>query len=78
MAKTIGNFTPYFTEDIKSFLEKEYAINVGKCVGDINPSSNIAKAYSILANDILNIDFSNIDTYQKHSIYNLLRRMGDD
>lgn len=28
--KTIGNFTPYFTEDIKSFLEKEYAINVGK------------------------------------------------
>lgn len=79
-------------EDIKKTLKKEIfntipnnyltlidAINLGQNVGEINPQSNIAKAYSKIAQDILNID---IDTNSKanynHGIFNLLRRMGEE
>ena len=54
------------------------AINLGKCVFDTNPDSNISKAYCSFADKVMNLDFSNIDSPQKHSIYNLLRRMGDE
>ena len=55
------------------------AINLGHTVSEINPHSNIAKAYQNLARELINIDYINLqDTknYNHHGIFNLLRRMG--
>ena len=56
------------------------AINLGNNVGEVNPQSNIAKAYKKIANDILNIDFSTLKTNAKyhHGIFNLLKKMGEE
>ena len=55
------------------------AINLGKCVGEINPQSNIAKAYMGLADEVLKIDFSKLSEKKNfdHGIFNLLKRMGE-
>ena len=55
------------------------AINIGHTVGEINPRSNIAKAYQSLAREIINIDYTNLQNSKNynHGIYNLLRRMGE-
>ncbi len=55
------------------------AINLGHTVSEINPHSNIAKAYQSLARELVNIDYTNLQnakTYN-HGIFNLLRRMGE-
>ena len=56
------------------------AINLGQNVGEINPQSNIAKAYKRIAQEILKIDFSNLNSKvnYNHGIFNLLRRMGEE
>ena len=57
------------------------AINLGRAVGEINPQSNIAKAYAALAEEIINTDFLSLNDSSKstynHGIFNLLRRMGE-
>ena len=55
------------------------AINLGHTVSEINPHSNIAKAYQNLAREIINIDYTNIQNSKNynHGIFNLLRRMGE-
>lgn len=57
------------------------AINRGHPVGEINPQSNIAKAYKQLANEVYNIDFIGLNETNKinynHGVFNLLRRMGE-
>lgn len=55
------------------------AINLGQAVGDINPQSNIAKAYARITDKILELDFAalNKKTNYNHGIFNLLRRMGE-
>lgn len=79
--------------DIKNELQKEIfgiipnnyltlvdAINLGSNVQEVNPQSNIAKAYSKLAQDILNIDFEalNSKANYNHGIFNLLKKMGEE
>ncbi len=53
------------------------AINLGKTVEETNPQSNIAKAYGSLAQEIINLDFSNTHREYNHGIFNILRRMGE-
>ena len=57
------------------------AINRGQALGEVNPQSNIAKAFKNLANEIYNINFTNIiedsKTNYNHGVFNLLRRMGE-
>jgi hypothetical protein len=55
------------------------AINLGQAVGDINPQSNIAKAYSRITDKILKLDFAVLGekTNYNHGIFNLLQRMGE-
>ncbi len=57
------------------------AINIGRAVGEVNPQSNIAKAYKNLANEIYNMDFMSLNKDNKsgynHGVFNLLRRMGE-
>ncbi len=54
------------------------AINIGKTVGEVNPQSNIAKAYNNIAQEIINTDFLNITKKPyNHGVFNLLRRMGE-
>ena len=56
------------------------AINLGQNVNETNPQSNIAKAYSKLAQNILDIDFEslNIKVNYNHGIFNLLNKMGEE
>lgn len=56
------------------------SINLGQNVGEVNPQSNIAKAYKKIAQEILNIDFSKLNSKANynHGIFNLLKRMGDN
>ena len=64
-----------------NYLTLEDAINLGETVGEINPQSNIAKAYKNISNEIINIDFLNLNECGKinynHGVFNLLRRMGE-
>lgn len=55
------------------------AMNIGKCVGETNPQSNVAKAYKRLAQEILKINFEDLDTEDNynHGIFNLLNKMGE-
>lgn len=55
------------------------SINLGRSVGDVNPQSNIAKAYIKIANEILKLDFADLQTKTNynHGIFNLLQRMGE-
>ena len=57
------------------------AINQGASVSELNPQSNIAKQYQKIAQDILKIDFLELENSNKikynHGIFNLLRRMGE-
>ena len=56
------------------------AINLNSNVDEINPQSNIAKAYSKIAQNILEINFENLDSKlnQNHGIFNLLKKMGEE
>ncbi len=55
------------------------AINLGQAVGDINPQSNIAKAYARITDKILKLDFATLSNKANynHGIFNLLQRMGE-
>ena len=56
------------------------AINLESNVGEVNPHSNIAKAYSRIADEILKIDFEVLkeNSKQSHGIFNLLQKMGEE
>ena len=74
--KTVGK--EIFQKIPNNYLTLIDAINIGKTVKEINPQSNIAKAYDNLAKEIINIDFLNITSKQyNHGVFNLLRRMGE-
>jgi len=78
--KTIGFNVSYKIPN--NYLTLIDAINLGNTVSDINPNSNIAKAYINIAKEILNIDFISLNenstkTNYNHGIFNLLRRMGE-
>ena len=62
-----------------NYLTLVDAINLGHAVGEINPHSNIAKAYQSLAREIINVDYTNLQDTKNfnHGIFNLLRRMGE-
>ena len=49
-------------------------------MGEVNPHSNIAKAYSRIADEILKIDFEVLkeNSKQSHGIFNLLQKMGEE
>ena len=69
-----------FAKIPNNYLTLIDSINQGKNVGETNPQSNIAKAYSKIAQDILNIDFASLNTkiQNNHGIFNLLKRMGEE
>lgn len=71
--------TDIFHKIPNNYLTLIDAINLGHTVGEINPHSNIAKAYHNLACDIINIDYTNLEDSKSynHGIYNLIRRMGE-
>ena len=74
--KTVGK--EIFQKIPNNYLTLIDAINIGKTVKEINPQSNIAKAYDNLAKEIINTDFLNITSKQyNHGVFNLLRRMGE-
>ena len=74
--KTVGK--EIFQKIPNNYLTLIDAINIGKTVKEINPQSNIAKAYDNIAKEIINIDFLNITSKQyNHGVFNLLRRMGE-
>ena len=56
------------------------AINLESNVGEVNPHSNIAKAYSRIADEILKIEFEVLkeNSKQSHGIFNLLQKMGEE
>ena len=56
------------------------AINQEKNVDEVNPNSNIAKSYSKIAKDILQIDFEKINSKANfdYNVFNLLKRMGEE
>lgn len=56
------------------------AINQEKNVDEVNPNSNIAKSYSKIAKDILQIDFDKINSKANfdYNVFNLLKRMGEE
>ena len=62
-----------------NYLTLVDAANLGHTVSEINPHSNIAKAYQNLAREIINIDYTNLQDSKNynHGIFNLLRRMGE-
>lgn len=62
-----------------NYLTLVDAINLGHAVSEVNPYSNIAKAYQNLAQEIINVDYINLEDSKSynHGIYNLLRRMGE-
>jgi len=69
-----------FAKIPNNYLTLSDAINLGQNVKEVNPQSNIAKAYSKIAQEILNIDFKilNSNTKYNHGIFNLLKRMGEE
>ncbi len=75
--QTIG--AEIFHKIPNNYLTLIDAINLGHAVSEINPYSNIAKAYQSLAQEIVNIDYINLEDSKNynHGIYNLLRRMGE-
>ena len=78
--KTVG--ADVFYKIPNNYLTLIDAINLGKPVNETNPNSNIAKAYSGLADEILNMDFNNLVGFNpkvnnNHGIFNLLRKMGE-
>ena len=62
-----------------NYLTLVDAINLGQAVGDINPQSNIAKAYARITDKILKLDFATLSekANYNHGIFNLLQRMGE-
>ena len=68
-----------FSKIPNNYLTLIDAINLGHTVGEINPHSNIAKAYQNIAREITNIDYTNLQNSKNynHGIFNLLRRMGE-
>ena len=56
------------------------AINQEKNVDEVNPNSNIAKSYSKIAKDIVQIDFDKINSKANfdYNVFNLLKRMGEE
>ena len=83
---TIRDIEKTISKDVFFKIPNNYltlidAINRGKTLGQINPQSNIAKAYKNLANEIYNIDFINLNEANKvsynHGVFNLLRKMGE-
>lgn len=77
--KTVG--LEVFFKIPNNYLTLVDAMNQAKTVSETNPHSNIAKAYAGLADEILAIDFVNLEDRAKsgynHGIFNLLRRMGE-
>lgn len=63
-----------------NYLTLVDSINQAKNVGQTNPQSNIAKAYKKIAQEILNIDFLNLNSKvnYNHGIFNLLKKMGEE
>lgn len=78
--ETLETNREVFAKIPNNYLTLIDAINQGKCVSELNPQSNIAKAYTRIANEILNIDFSNLNSKANynHGIFNLLQKMGDE
>ncbi len=80
---TVDDIEKTVSKKVFSMIPNNYltlidAINLGHPVGEVNPNSNIAKAYRDIAVKILNIDFSGLPKIKyNHGIYNLLRRMGE-
>ena len=70
---------PVFDVIPNNYLTLIDSINLGRCVGEVNQQSNIAKAYARLAQNILKLDFasSQTKTNYNHGIFNLLQRMGE-
>lgn len=82
---SIDNIQKEIQKDVFNAIPNNYltlidAINLESNVGEVNPNSNIAKAYKKIAQDILNIDFVNLnsDKNYNHGIFNLLKKMGDE
>ncbi len=75
--KSIGRKT--FCTIPNNYLTLIDAINMGCAVGESNPQSNIAKAYSKIADEVLKLDFAKLkqETNYNHGIFNLLQRMGE-
>ena len=68
-----------FNKIPNNYLTLIDAINLGQNVGEVNPQSNIAKAYAKIAQDILDLDFASLNSKTtNHGIFNLLKRMGED
>lgn len=83
---TLKDIENVFEKDVFSKIPNNYltlidAINAGLPLEEVNPNSNIAKAYKKTAEDILNIDFEDLKNSNKltqnYGIFNLLRRMGE-
>jgi Flp pilus assembly CpaE family ATPase len=55
------------------------SINIGRTVREVNPQSNIAKAYAKIAQDVMKLNFADLQTKTNynHGIFNLLQRMGE-
>ena len=82
---TIKNIEDILNKKVFNTIPNNYltlidAINLNSNTGETNPQSNIAKAYSKIAQSILEIDFTNLNskTNQNHGIYNLLKKMGEE
>ena len=77
VVKTTG--ADVFYKIPNNYLTLIDAMNLGFAVSEINPYSNIAKAYQALAKEIVNIDYINLEDSKvyNHGIFNLLRRMGE-
>lgn len=70
---------PVFDTIPNNYLTLIDSINLGRSVGEVNPQSNIAKAYSRLAQEVLKTNFANLQskTNYNHGIFNLLQKMGE-
>ncbi len=82
---TIENIEKTLEKEVFATIPNNYltlidAINLEKNVDEVNPKSNIAKAYSKIAKNILEINFENLNSKANfnHSIFNLLKRMGEE
>lgn len=82
---TLNNIEEKLNKKVFNTIPNNYltlldAINLNCNVDETNPQSNIAKAYSKLAQDILEIDFANLNfkVNQNHGIFNLLKKMGEE
>lgn len=82
---TIENIEKTLEKEVFATIPNNYltlidAINLEKNVDEVNPKSNIAKAYSKIAKNILEINFENLNSKANfnHNIFNLLKRMGEE